>query len=189
MNQMPYLTEDEKYFLHCLQEYGPLTRAQLTKLLNKSSVNATDKVFMRLRNQRLIENISGGYYIGLNKCDKANDKTIRAMWVFLYFAKEVERTHHCSGDYPGQIFFLKGGFEYQIITVEKGLEYELSLLKQPNDIRKNVIVLPSFEEEDKKAVLKFLPNTPCVFATLDYKDSGTEPIVRFCLPKEGSTDE
>ena len=183
---MPVLSNEEKNVLNWLKLYGPLSREQLTRLLNIENPKVTENIFRRLRMNRLIENINGGYYIGINKFDKADPKTIQAMWVFLYFSGDVEPNHHRSGDFPGQIFFIKENWEYQIVVVDDGLEFQLTLLNKTDANRKHIIVVSDFSKIDK--VKPYLPDTPCVFATLTYENGVSEPIVRFALPEEANTN-
>lgn len=184
---MTNFSEDEKNVLRWLKTYGPLKRTQIAKLLNKDNPKTVEYILRRLRNARVIENVTGGYYIGLSKYDKADAKTIAAMWVFLYFANDVEPNHHRGGDFPGQIFFLKGEYEYQIVVVDAGLEHQLSLLStSPESNKKHVIVVP--DEKSLEKAKKYLPDTPCVFAILSYENGADEPEIRFIRADKETTD-
>ena len=58
-------SEDEKNVLRWLKTYGPLKRTQIAKLLNKDNPKTVEYILRRLRNARVIENVTGGYYIGV----------------------------------------------------------------------------------------------------------------------------
>lgn len=184
---MVNFSEDEKNVLKWLKSYGPLKRSQIAKLLNKENPKTVEFILRNLRNARVIENVSGGYYIGLSKFDKADPKTISAIWVFLYFAGDVEANHHRGGDFPGQVFFLKGEYEYQIIVLDSGLEYQLSLVSCPPDAnRKHIIVIP--DEKSLEKAKAYLPKTPCIFAILSYENGADEPTIRFIKTEKESEE-
>jgi len=183
---MNTFSEDERNVLNWLRCYGPLKRAQIARLLNKENPKTIEYVLRRLRNMRVIENVNGGYYIGLSKHDKADPKTISAMWVFLYFVDDVDPRHHRGGDFPGQIFFLKGEYEYQIVVVDPGLEFQLSLISCPEDANRKHIIVVSDEKSLEKAKNN-LPKTPCIFAILSYENGADEPTIRFIKAEEETT--
>ncbi|MEE1502656.1 MAG: DUF5697 family protein [Acutalibacteraceae bacterium] len=176
-------SEDEKNVLTWLKNYGPLKRTQIAKLLNKENPKSVEYILRRLRNARVIENVSGGYYIGLSKHDKADLKTISAMWVFLYFIGDVQPNHHRNGDFPGQIFFLKGEYEYQIVVLDPGLEFQLSLVNCPPDANRKFIIVVNDQKSLEKAKT-YLPKKPCIFATLSYENGADSPTICFIKPEE-----
>lgn len=166
------LLQDEQYVIKWLSQYGALPKSQLIRMLQKPERTA-EKILKNLKKQMRIEDISGGYYLGLDHLCKPDQRIIVALWVLLKFIDQVDPMAHYPAVYPSQLFFLKDNTGYEIVVL---YENEGSLLKllQPEEDLKYIIVLPHISMAKN---LK-LPKAPCLFATVDFHGS-TEPEVTF----------
>ena len=167
------LLQDEQYIVKWLSQYGPLTRKQIIRLLNDKNQNTAEKIIANLNRQRMISEISGGFYLGIDPMDKPDQRIISAVWVLLKFMDHVEPMAHYPATYPSQVFFLKNNTGYEISVLFDG-EQHLPRLLQPEDDLKYILVLPHIRMAEE---LK-LPKAPCLFATVDYNGSD-EPGVTF----------
>lgn len=166
------LLQEEQYVVNWLSQYGALPRAQVVRMLQKP-VGTAERILRNLLRQGQIEDISGGYYVGLDPMCKPDQRTILAVWVLLQFIKQVEPMAHYPAVYPSQIFFLKENVGYEIVVLYEGEQSQLRLL-QPQDDLKYIIVLPHIS----MAAHLRLPNAPCLFATVDF-EGGEEPKILF----------
>lgn len=169
-----------------INKYGTLPKKQLKQLCSFSdSKGISDRVFAtatkRLMYTKEIVETGGGYYLGLPKA-LPDELVIRALWVFISgFAQDVPPSQHRCGDYPGQVFFVKGNCTYQIMVVQDRLEHEISLFPplRPRENKKYIFVVSSFDRE--KYIEPYLPSdAPCVLATVTNTES--EPEVKFKIP-------
>ena len=167
------LLPDEQYVVKCLNQYGPLTRIQVSRLLCDKPKKTAEKIISNLRHQIMISTISHGYYIGIDPMDKPDQRMITAVWVLLRFISQIDQMAHYPASYPSQIFFLKNNVGYEIVVLYDGEEH-LTRLLRPDESLKYIIVLPHIKMSRE---LK-LPNAPCLFATVDYT-GGDEPGVTF----------
>ena len=174
------LLPDEQYIVRCLNQYGPLARTQVKRLLYDKPLKTAEKVISSLKHQLMISPVSGGYYLGLDPMDKPDQRMIAAIWVLLRFIGQIEPMAHYPASYPAQIFFLKNSVGYEIVVLYDG-EQHLTRLLQPDEGIKYIIVLPHI----KMSLELKLPNAPCLFATVDYA-GGDEPGVTFY--SEGGND-
>ena len=166
------LLQEEQYVVNWLSQYGALPRAQVVRMLQKP-VGTAEKILRNLLRQGQIEDISGGYYVGLDAMCKPDQRTILAVWVLLKFINQVEPMAHYPAVYPSQIFFLKENVGYEIVVLYEGEQSQLRLL-QPQDDLKYIIVLPHIS----MAANLRLPNAPCLFATVEFQ-GGEEPQILF----------
>ena len=167
------LLPDEQYILRCLNQYGPLARTQVIRLLHDKPQKTVEKIISNLKHQCMLSEISNRYYIGLDKMDKPDQRMISAVWVLLRFIEQVEPMAHYPASYPSQIFFLKNHVGYEIAVLYDG-EQHFTRLIQPEEDLKYIIVLPHIKMSHEL----ILPKAPCLFATVDYTVSG-EPGVTF----------
>ena len=99
------LLPEEQYVMGWLAQYGALPRSQVVRMLQKPSGTA-EKILRNLRRQGQIEDISGGYYVGLDALCKPDQRMILAVWVLLKFVQQIDPRAHYPAVYPSQIFFL-----------------------------------------------------------------------------------
>lgn len=166
------LLEDEKYVIKWLSQYGALPITQITKMLRKKPDVAL-KIIKNLKKQNQIDDVKGGYYLGLDSMCQPDQRIILAVWVLLKFIDQVDPMAHYPAVYPSQIFFLKENIGYEIVTLFEGEEHLLKLLRPDEDL-KYIIVVPHI---GMAANLK-LPKAPCLFATIEYGGKD-EPEVLF----------
>ena len=166
------LLQDEQYIVNWLSQYGALSRTQILKMLQKPKTTA-DKIIGNLKKQRRIADVSGGYYLGLDKLSRPDQRTILAVWVLLKFIDQVDPMAHYPATYPSQLFFLKDNIGYEIVVLYEG-EGSLLRLLQPEEDLKYIIILPHISMAKG---LK-LPKAPCLFATVEF-EGASEPLVTF----------
>lgn len=166
------LLQDEKYLIKWLSQYGALPKSQLIRMLKKPKSTA-EKIIKNLKREMRIEDVGGGYYLGLDSLCKPDQRTIIAVWVLLQFIEQVDPMAHYPAVYPSQLFFLKDNIGYEIVVLYEG-ETNLLKLLQPAEDLKYIIVLPVISMAEQ---LK-LPKAPCLFATVDFR-GGEEPEVTF----------
>lgn len=166
------LLQDEKYVIKWLSQYGALPKIQLIKLLQKPS-NTAEKILRNLKRLTRIDDVSDGYYIGLDAMCKPDQRTILALWVLLKFIDQVDPMAHYPAAYPSQLFFLKEDVGYEIVVLYEG-EQSLLRLLQPDENLKYIIVLPDISMASSLR----LPKAPCLLATVDYNGKD-EPDVIF----------
>lgn len=157
------LLQDEQYVVKWLSQYGALPKTQVMQLLRKEPSTA-EKIIRNLKKEMRIENVSGGYYLGLDSMCQPDQRLIMAIWVLLKFIDNVDPMAHYPAVYPSQLFFLKENMGYEIVVLYDG-EQNLVRLLQPEDDLKYIIVLPNISMANS---LK-LPKAPCLFATVDFK--------------------
>lgn len=175
------LLRDEQYVVKWLSQYGALPKTQIVKMLQKEP-RQVEKILRNLKRQMQIEDVSGGYYIGLDSMCQPDQRTILAVWVLLKFIEYVDPMAHYPAVYPSQLFFLKENIGYEIVVLYDGEESLLKLL-QPDDDLKYIIILPHIS---MAARLK-LPKAPCLFATVDFQGED-EPKITF-YSEEAVADE
>ena len=166
------LLQDEKYLIKWLSQYGALPKSQLIRMLKKPKSTA-EKIIKNLKREMRIEDVGGGYYLGLDSLCKPDQRTIIAVWVLLQFIEQVDPMAHYPAVYPSQLFFLKDNIGYEIVVLYEGETNLLKLLRPAEDL-KYIIVLPVISMAEQ---LK-LPKAPCLFATVDFR-GGEEPEVTF----------
>ena len=166
------LLQDEKYLIKWLSQCGALPKSQLIRMLKKPKSTA-EKIIKNLKREMRIEDVGGGYYLGLDSLCKPDQRTIIAVWVLLQFIEQVDPMAHYPAVYPSQLFFLKDNIGYEIVVLYEG-ETNLLKLLQPAEDLKYIIVLPVISMAEQ---LK-LPKAPCLFATVDFR-GGEEPEVTF----------
>ncbi len=166
------LLQEEQYVVNWLAQYGALPRAQVVRMLQKPAGTA-EKILKSLLRRGRVEEISGGYYLGLDSMCKPDQRTILAVWVLLKFIRQVEPMAHYPAVYPSQIFFLKENVGYEIVVLYEG-EQSLLRLLQPQEDLKYIIVLPHISMVGSLR----LPKVPCLFATVDFQ-GGEEPEILF----------
>jgi len=107
------LLQEEQYIIHWLTEYGPLPKAQIVRMLKDKPPKTAEKIIRALKNEVMLHEISGGYYLGA----------------------------HYPATYPSQIFFLKEDIGYEIVVLYDG-EQHLTRLLQPQEDLRYILVLP-----------------------------------------------
>ena len=138
------LLTDEQYVIKWLSQYGALPKAQVIRLLRDKSPGTAEKILRNLKRAQRIEETGGGYYLGLDRLCKPDQRVILAIWVLLRFIDSVEPMAHYPATYPSQIFFLKDNVGYEIVVLYEGEEHLMRLL-QPQEEMKYIIVLPRLE--------------------------------------------
>ena len=164
--------QDEQNIIKWLSQYGALPKLQISKLLQVPEV-AEEKILKNLQRHRKINEVGGGYYWGLDKLCKPEQRTELAIWVLLQFIDQVDPRAHYPATYPAQVYFLKENTGYEIVVLYEGEEHQVKLL-QPDEDLKYIIVVPNTSMISR---LK-LPDAPCLFATIDF-DGEDEPEVHF----------
>ncbi|MDR1703501.1 MAG: DUF5697 family protein [Clostridiales bacterium] len=177
------LLQDEQYVVRWLTQYGALTRTQVVRLLFNKPPKTAEKIINNLKRQLMIQDISGGYYLGMDPIVKPDQRIISAIWVLLRFIEQVEPMAHYPASYPSQIFFLKQNIGYEIVVLYDG-EQHLTRLLQPEEDLKYIIVVPHIAMASE---LK-LPKAPCLFATVDYAGN-EEPGVSFYSGDDGGNEK
>ena len=167
------LLPDEQYVLKWLSQYGALARTQVVRLLRHKPPDIIEKILRSLKRQCLIEEISDGYYLGLDPQHQPDQRTILAIWVLLKFIDHVEPMAHYPAVYPSQLFFLKENVGYEIVVLYDGEEHLARLLRPQDDLKYIIVVPHSAMAKELK-----LPKAPCLFATVDYR-GGDVPEVTF----------
>ena len=98
------LLQDERYIIKWLSQYGALPKTQLIRMLRKPKSTA-ERIIKNLKRELRIEDVGGGYYIGLDSMSKPDQRTISAVWVLLKFIEQVDPMAHYPAVYPSQLFF------------------------------------------------------------------------------------
>lgn len=166
------LLREEQYVVKWLSQYGCLPRTQVIRMLQKPKQTA-EKIIRNLKKQFCIEDVGGGYYIGLDAMCQPDQRTIIALWVLLKFIDRVDPMAHYPAVYPSQVFFLKENVGYEIVVIYEGEENLLRPLQPENDL-KYIIVLPVISMASQ---IK-LPKAQCLFATVEFCGD-EEPEVTF----------
>ena len=167
------LLQDEQYVVKWLTQYGALTKTQLIRLLRNKTPKIAEKIIRNLKQQFMLSDIRGGYYLGADPMAQPDQRIILAVWVLLKFIDKVEPMAHYPASYPSQIFFLKEDIGYEIVVIYEGEQNLIRLLRPEEDL-KYIVVLPHISmARDLK-----LPKAPCLFATVDYAGKD-EPDVIF----------
>lgn len=171
------LRQEERYIIKWLSQYGALPKAQLIRMIRKPP-EMSERILKSLKRQFRIDDVSGGYYVGLDSMSKPDQRTILAIWVLLKFIDRVDPNAHYPAVYPSQLFFLKDNVGYEIVVLYEGEESFLRLLHPEGEL-KYIIVLPHISMAERLR----LPHAPCLFATVDY-EGGEEPVVSFYSQEE-----
>lgn len=175
------LLQEEQYIIHWLTQYGPLAKTQVVRLVQGKPPQVAEKIVRGLKRERMLYDISGGYYLGVDPMGQPDQRTILAVWVLLQFADRVEPMAHYPATYPSQLFFLKEEMGYEIVVLYDGEQHLVRLLQPQEDLR-YIFVLPRIAMAQELV----LPSVPCLFATVDY--NGQEvPAVKFY--KEGGRQD
>jgi len=157
------LLPEEKLILQWLSQYEALPKELVIRLLNHKPRLTAEKIIRGLQKQNRISYLNGGYYIGSDPRAKPDQRMIQALWVLAQFGDRVDPMSHIPAAFPSQVFFIKEGIGYEILVLREG-EHHLSMLLQPQEDRKYIIVLPDISLGRKL----HLPDVPCLFAVLSY---------------------
>ena len=87
------LLQDEQNVVKWLSQYGALTKTQVIKMLQKPKSTA-EKIINNLHKELMISNVGGGYYLGLDRMARPDQRTIIAVWVLLKFIEYVDPMAH-----------------------------------------------------------------------------------------------
>ena len=167
------LLQDEQYVVKWLAQYGALTKTQVIRLLRDKPPQTAEKIIRNLKQQFMISDIRGGYYLGSDAMNQPDQRIILAVWVLLKFIDKVDPMAHYPASYPSQLFFLKEDMGYEIVVLYEGEQHLIRLLR-PEDELKYILVVPHITmARDLK-----LPQALCLFATVDYAGKD-EPDVIF----------
>ena len=172
------LLKEVQYVVKWLSQYGALPKTQIIKMLQKPDKTA-GKIINNLKKQMRIEDVGGGYYIGIDSMCTPDQRLISAVWVLLKFIDKVDPMAHYPAVYPSQIFFLKENMGYEIVVLYEG-EQSLLRLLQPEEELKYIIVIPHRSMIDK---LK-LPKADCLFATVDYTGNEEPEVIFYNVGEE-----
>ena len=168
------LLTDEQYVIKWLSQYGALPKSQVVRLLKDKPPATAEKIIRNLKRAQRIEDVGGGYYLGLDHLCKPDQRVILAVWVLLRFIDFVDPMAHYPATYPSQIFFLKENTEYEIVVLYDGEQHLTKLLHPQNEEMKYIFVLPNIQMASRLT----LPEAPCLFATVAFH-GGEEPDVLF----------
>lgn len=175
------LLQEEQNVIQWLFQYGPLPKAQVIRLLHNKPPNTAEKIIRNLKKEHQITETDIGY-LGLDSRTNPDQRLIQAIWVLLKFVDKVAPQAHYPASYPSQLFFLKENIGYEIAVLYDDEQY-LTRLLQPQDSMKYILVVPHVS----MIPTLFLPNAPCLFATLDF-DGKVEPDVTFYTGKEDNSE-
>jgi len=168
------LLPEERHVVRWLSQYGALTYTQVIRLLRNKTPATAEKILNNLKRQYQIEEISDGYYLGLDSMCQPDQRMILAVWVLLKFIDRVEPMAHYPAVYPAQLFFLKEETGYEIVVLYEG-EQSLARLLQPQEDMRYIFVLP----HSAMAQQLRLPHAPCLLATVDYRGQDVPEIIFF----------
>lgn len=129
------LLQEEQYIIHWLTEYGPLPKAQIVRMLKDKPPKTAEKIIRALKNEVMLHEISGGYYLGVDPMCQPDQRMILAVWVLLQFIDRVDPMAHYPATYPSQIFFLKEDIGYEIVVLYDGEQHLTRLLQPQEDLR------------------------------------------------------
>ena len=167
------LLPEEQLVLRWLSQYEALPRDLVIAMLTHKTKPTAQKIIRGLYKQNRIFYLSGGYYISADPRAKPNQKIIQALWVLIQFGDRVDPMSHMPAAFPSQVFFMKDGVGYEILVLREG-EQHLTMLLQPQEDRKYILVLP----EISMGKNIHLPDVPCLFAVLMYGSTDV-PEVKF----------
>ena len=170
------LLQDEQYVVKWLTQYGALTKTQVIRLLKNKTPKTAEKIIRNLKQQFMISDIRGGYYLGTDLMTQPDQRIILAVWVLLKFIDKVEPMAHYPASYPSQLFFLKEDIGYEIVVLYEGEQHLIRLLR-PEDDLKYIVILPHITMARE---LK-LPQAPCLFATVDYAGKDEPDVIFYNL--------
>lgn len=173
------LLPDERNVVKWLSQYGALTYTQVIRLLKDKPPATAEKILSSLKRQYQIEEISDGYYLGLDAQCQPDQRMILAVWVLLKFIDRVEPMAHYPAVFPSQLFFLKEDTGYEIVVLYEG-EQSLARLLQPQEDMRYIFVLPY----SAMAQQLRLPRAPCLFATVDYRGQDVPEVIFFAQREE-----
>ncbi len=167
------LLPEEQLILRWLSQYGALPKDLVIQMMTHKGSKTVERIIRGLYKQNRISYLSGGYYISVDPRAKPDQRVIQALWVLTQFGDRVDPMSHMPAAFPSQVFFIKDGVGYEILVLREG-EPHLTMLLQPQEDRKYIIVLP---EPSLRRKLQ-LPEVPCLFAVLTY-GSADVPEVKF----------
>lgn len=81
--------QDEQNITNGSRNMEPIPKLQVSKLLQVPEV-AEEKILKNLQRHRKINEVGGGYYWGLDKLCKPEQRTELAIWVLLQFIDQVD---------------------------------------------------------------------------------------------------
>ena len=73
------LLQEEQYIIHWLTEYGPLPKAQIVRMLKDKPPKTAEKIIRALKNEVMLHEISGGYYLGVDPMCQPDQRMILAV--------------------------------------------------------------------------------------------------------------
>lgn len=158
------LLDNEQYVVKWLSQYGALPKTQVIRLLRDKSPETAEKIIRNLKRAQRIEDVGGGYYLGLDHLCKPDQRVILAVWVLLRFIDFVDPMAHYPATYPSQIFFLKENIGYEIVVLYDGEQHLSKLLHPQDDDMKYIFVVPNTQMVSQIV----LPKAPCLFATVEF---------------------
>lgn len=117
---------EENEILYCLSQFKTLKIEQVQKLLRIDAATV-NKVIQYLLRHKLV--FQSGPYLSIIPTAEPDENVILAFWVLTEFADQLTMESFYAAEYPAQIFFLKGGTEYEIITVRRSEEFKFSIIE------------------------------------------------------------
>ena len=172
------LLQEEQYVISWLSQYGALPKTQLIRMIQKPESTAS-RILSNLRKRMMITSLNGGYYFSIDPLGKPDPKMTQAVWVLLEFIKEIEPLAHYPANFPSQIFFLREKMGYEIVVICEGDE-SLTRLLRPEEDLKYIFVVPDIA----MAKRLYLPDAPCIFATVDFNGDEAPQITFYSEEKK-----
>lgn len=123
------LMPEEKIIIDALRQYDCLKTEQLIELIPYKSRELVSRIIMGLHKRQLLITDASGNVRHDPRCDY-DYKIEIAFWILLkYIATgDVKYNEHYRAQYPSQIFFLKGGKQYEIFVLKPNEEHLLNVL-------------------------------------------------------------
>ena len=193
-----------------LSEYGCIPVNLLYALVATDKHTKLSQQISEMEKYGIVQMIDNNRYVRLNVTFEKNQKVIDALWVMSKYADHINDRDHCACDYPSQVFFLRQGLtekeektqrtnaeknnkefvlprpeSYEIAVFGKDEEDYLRLLNVDKYL-KYIIVIPDMDNSERyTSVIKSTALTPdqYVFATVNQKEVGENPEIRFYKPQ------
>ena len=73
------LLQDEQYVVKWLTQYGALTKTQVIRLLRDKPPKIAEKIIRNLKQQFMVSDIRGGYYLGADSMAQPDQRIILAI--------------------------------------------------------------------------------------------------------------
>lgn len=117
---------DEEEILYCLSQFKTLRLEQIRKLIRKDEP-IFNKIISYLVRRNLV--YQTGPYLSVTPKAEPDENMILAFWVLTEFADQLRKESFYAAEFPAQIFFLKGGADYEIIAVRQSEIFKFSIIE------------------------------------------------------------